>query len=165
MTQLSDTAIADVVAAMGGTLSEDIWTHEDDACDCTFQRVGLWKNPYLGETLHVRWCCIWAELYRLFPQFVRVTPAYLSGEDEWQPGVREWDGESDMPRAIWYRQLRRQTGRTLPEIREAYGSMEPPKGRTRPAVEPDEDVVDPLEAAFAMIEHLAERIVALEARE
>lgn len=164
MTQLNDTAVADVVAALGA-LPETIWLHDDDACDCTFQRIGLWKNPYLGETLEVRMCCIWAELYKLFPQFVRTTPAYLTGDDEWQPGAREWDGEADMPRAIWYRQLAQMTGRTLPEIRAAYANQEAPKGKPRPVVEPDEEEVHPLEAAFAMIDHLAERIVALEARE
>ena len=142
-----------------GTLPEAAWLHGDDACDCTFQRIGLWKNPYIGETLEVRMCCIWAELYKLFPQFVRVTPAYLTGDDEWDTSVREWDGEHDMPRDIWYRQRARIEGLMLTEVREKYATQSPPAGTPREAPEPG---VDPLDALFAMLTHLAERIVALE---
>ena len=158
---LSDRAAADIVAAMG-TLPEAAWLHGDDACDCTFQRIGLWKNPYLGETLEVRMCCIWAELYKLFPQFVRVTPAYLTGDDEWDTAIREWDGEHAMPRALWYRQRSRVEGASLPEIRAKYAGLTPPEGTPRPPQEPG---IDPVEALFAMVTHLAERITELETKE
>ena len=158
---LNDKAVADVVAAMG-MLPETVWLHGDDACDCTFQRIGLWKNPYIGETLEVRMCCIWDELYKLFPQHVRRTPAYLNGDDEWIPGQQEWDGEQDMPRALWYRQLARKHGKPLPEIRGIYGAVPAPFGIPRPA--PEGETIDPIEALLAMVTHLAERVVALEAK-
>ena len=158
------TATLDPVAAVEafGVMPEAFWNHEDDACDCTFQRIGLWKNPYIGETLEVRMCCIWAELYKLFPQHVRVTPAYLVDDEAWAQSVMEWNGESAMPRSIWYRQLARQTGRSLPEIRAAYGHLEPPQGTPKPV--PQEVTVNPIDALMAMVTHLADRIVDLEAK-
>jgi hypothetical protein len=144
-----------------GLIPETFWNHEDDACDCTFQRIGMWKNPYLGETLEVRMCCIWAELYKLFPQHVRVTPAYLVDDKEWDTRVREWDGESDMPESIWYRHYARKHGVTVAEARKVAGK--PPKGTPRPVVE-QEPTIDPVEAMLAMCTHLAERITELEAR-
>ena len=158
---LSDRAAADIVAALG-VLPETFWDAQDDLCDCTYQRIGMWTNPYLAETLEVRMCCIWKELYKLFPEHVRVTKGYLVDDQAWDTSVREWDGEQDMPRAIWYRQLARQTGRTLPEIREAYGHLDPPAGTPR---QPQEPGIDFNEALFAMVTHLAERIVALEGKE
>ena len=150
----------ELVAALG-VIPEAFWNHEDDACDCTFQRIGMWKNPYLGETLEVRMCCIWAELYQMFPQHVRVTPAYLVNDEEWDTRVRDWDGDSDMPRSIWYRQLARQHGITVAEARTRYAHLSPPQGTPRPVVE-QEPVIDPVEAMLAMCTHLAERIEALE---
>ena len=148
---------SDIRAAM---LPEMSWDVNDDACDCTFQRIGMWANPYIGETMEVRMCCIWEELYKLFPGLIRKTQAYRHGEEWVEPW--DWDGETDMPRSIWYRQLARQTGRTLPEIREAYGHLDPPKGTPRPVVETT--TVSPFDALEAMVTHLAERIVALEAK-
>ena len=148
---ISDRAAADVVEALG-VLPETVWLHGDDACDCTFQRIGLWKNPYIGETLEVRMCCIWAELYRLFPQHVRATPAYLTGDDEWLEGQREWDGETEMPRALWYRQIARETGRPLQAIREEYANIPSPAGTPRPTPPP---TVDPIAALFDAVTKLA----------
>ena len=142
-----------------GLIPETFWNHEDDACDCTFQRIGMWKNPYLGETLEVRMCCIWAELYKLFPQHVRVTPAYLVDDKEWDTRVWDWDGEADMPEAIWYRHYARKHGVTVAEARKVAGR--PPKGIPRPVVE-QEPTIDPVEAMLAMCTHLAERIEQLE---
>ena len=147
----------EIVAALG-VIPESFWDNQDDACDCTFQRIGMWKNPYLGETLEVRMCCIWAELYKLFPQHVRTTPAYLVDDKEWDSRVREWDGEADMPEAIWYRHYARKHGVSLAEARKVAGT--PPKGTPRPVVE--NDTVDPIEALLAMVTHLAERIAQLE---
>ena len=148
----------EIVASLG-LIPETFWDHNDDACDCTFQRIGMWKNPYLGETLEVRMCCIWAELYKLFPQHVRVTPAYLVDDQEWDTRVRDWDGEADMPESIWYRHYARKHGRSLAEARKVAGS--PPKGTPRPVVE-QEPTIDPVEALIAMCTHLAERIEQLE---
>ena len=154
------TATLDLVEAAIGVFPESFWNHEDDACDCTFQRIGMWKNPYVGETLEVRMCCIWAELYKLFPQHVRVTPAYLVDDKEWDARVWEWDGESDMPRSIWYRQLARQHGITVAEARARYAHLDPPKGTPLPVRE--NDAIDPVQALVAMVTHLADRIVELE---
>ena len=55
------------------------WEHGDDLCDCTFQRIGYWTNPYLGRTLEFRICCSWSKLIELHPElqeFVREIPAF-----------------------------------------------------------------------------------------
>lgn len=154
-----DQQVADIVASLG-VLPEVFWNHDDDACDCTFQRIGMWKNPYLGETLEVRMCCIWAELYKLFPQFVRVTPAYLVEDEAWETTVREWDGEGDMPRSIWYRQLARKEGISLAEARVRYAHLDPPKGTPREIAE--EGGPSLLQVLFAQVVNLKRRVEALE---
>lgn len=115
-------------------LPEQFWDVEDDKCDCTYQRIGLWTNPYIGETLEVRMCCIWAELYKLFPNMVRVTDAFFDyNKNEWVTRQREWDGELDMPESIWFRQLAKKLGKSVDEVRQEYqGRMdEKPKGVKR----------------------------------
>jgi hypothetical protein len=102
-------------------LSTEQWTHEDDLCDCTFQRIGYWYNPYIGESLEVRMCCIWKELYKQFPEFVRTS--------KHEPA--EWNGEADMPRSVWHRQLANSTGVSITEAREM--NIEAPKGKPRQA--------------------------------
>lgn len=161
---MSDQAVADVVAALG-VLPEDIWLHGDDACDCTFQRIGLWKNPYLGQTLEVRMCCIWEELYKLFPQFVRTTNGYLNGDDEWEQDPLEWNGETDMPKALWYRHLARKEAITVAEARAKYAERdaERPRGVPRPVVEP-EPQFDPIEGLMLIVAELTRKVEALEAR-
>lgn len=122
-----------VAALLGGQLEGIEWEHDDDLCDCTYQRIGFWTNPYLGETLKYRFCCIWAKFAEMFPDFVQVIPAYFDGNSRrYIEGCAPWDGESDMPRAIWYRQLAHQQGRSLTEIRAEYADLEPPKGVKRP---------------------------------
>lgn len=161
MTATLDMAAVDIVSALG-VLPEDFWNHEDDACDCTFQRIGMWKNPYLGETLEVRMCCIWAELYKLFPQYVRVTPAYLVDDATWETSVREWDGEADMPRSIFYRQMARKDGISLAEARERYAHVEAPRGTPRPVEgETGPSLVTLL---YAQVLNLKRRLEALEAK-
>lgn len=145
-----------------GVLPEAVWLHGDDACDCTFQRIGMWKNPYLGETLEVRMCCIWAELYKLFPQHVRSTPAYLTGDDEWVEGQRAWDGEHDMPRALWYRQLARETGQPLEAIRAEYAAYPSPSGSPRP---PSPPAPDPIARLFDAVTKLAVAVRELQERD
>lgn len=133
---LSPLAQSDVLDALSrGVIPEEFWDHEDDACDCVYQRIGMWKNPYLGETLEVRMCCIWKELYQLFPQFVRSIPGYFDEvSKEWDESVREWDAEYDMPKSIWYRQMARKENISVAEAREKYRDRdeERPRGRPRP---------------------------------
>ena len=139
-----------------GTFPEEFWDVQDDHCDCTFQRIGMWTNPYLGETLEVRMCCIWEELYKLFPDKVRRTSAFLDyNRNEWNPTPQEWDGEDDMPSAIWHRQLSRKTGKPLAAIRAEYANQEPPKGKPRPVVEPEPGFADVL---FQMVIGLADEV-------
>jgi hypothetical protein len=162
-TTLADRQAADIVAALD-LLPEDIWDVNDDACDCTFERIGFWTNPYLGETLEVRMCCIWAELYKLFPQHVRVTKAWQH-DGVWQPEAWDWNGEDEMPAAIWYRHLARKEGISLAEARAKYASRlaEKPRGTPRPVaeVEPEVDIVAVL---WSAIEGLAAEVAELKAR-
>lgn len=158
MQTLADRQAADIVAALD-VLPEDIWDTNDDACDCTFQRIGFWTNPYMGETLEVRMCCIWAELYKLFPQHVRTTKAWQHG-GEWQPDVWDWNGEDDMPRSIWYRHLARKEGISVAEARERYAHLDPPKGIPRPRVVLPEEP-DPVAVLFSMVTELAQEVARL----
>lgn len=106
------------------------WKHEDDLCDCTFQRIGMWKNPYLAETLEIRLCCVWAELGKMFPQFVRTIPGYWNeNTEEWMTEPWEWNGETPMPAALWHRQIARKNNITVSEAREIAGP--PPQGKAR----------------------------------
>lgn len=128
--------MADVLSALEH-LPEDTWEVDDDACDCTFQRIGMWANPYIGKTLEVRMCCIWKQLYELFPGKVREIPGYRDQSGEWQTEPAAWDGESDMPASIWYRQLANQQGRSVADVRDEYRmrDSERPRGTPRPVVQ------------------------------
>jgi len=100
----------------------DQWLVGDDKCDCTFQRIGEWGNPYIGKSLQVRLCCIWAELAKEYPQFVQEVDCYWDRNlIEPVMGAQPWDSEEmDMPLDIWYRQLASEQNRPLVEIREEY---------------------------------------------
>lgn len=102
--------------------AQDTWDVHDDACDCTYQRIGYWNNPYIGETLEVRLCCVWAEFERQYPQFFRRTQI--------EPAT--WDGEADMPRSIWHRQLAKANGVGISEAREFAAGQDAPRGTARP---------------------------------
>jgi hypothetical protein len=105
------------------------WAMHDDLCDCTFQRIGEWTNPYIGKTLRVRFCCIWAELHKQYPNFVQELDGFFDhNTHRFVHEVRDWDGDFDMPRAIWYRHLASKTGKSLSEVRQEYADKEPPKG-------------------------------------
>lgn len=120
-------------------LPEIEWLHGDDLCDCTFQRVGMWKNPYLAETLEIRLCCIWAKLAEQYPDLVRSIPAYRDeNKGEWITNPWEWNGESEMPKALWYRHLARKLDRPLSEIRAEYADKDElrPKGSKKPDAVP-----------------------------
>lgn len=113
-----------------GMLPDVQWKPQDDLCDCTYQRIGMWTNPYLAETLEVRMCCIWAKLYAQYPEFVRLVPAFWDyNQEQWVTEPAEWNGEDDMPQAIYNRQVARQTGKSLAEVREM--GLLAPKGKPR----------------------------------
>lgn len=116
---------------MSSGIPEDPWQADDDQCDCTFQRIGWWTNPYIGRTLKVRLCCIWAEIYKQYPQFVQEIPAFMNyneGEHVYEGEPRPWSStDMDMPRAVWYRQLAVQMNMPLSWVRENFSNQEPPK--------------------------------------
>ena len=117
----------------GGEVPEIRWQHGDELCGCVFQRIGDWTNPYIGRTLRVRMCCIWAELYKDYPEFVQEIPASY----DWNTGLfqdepQEWNGEEDMPESLWHRQLAVMSGMELDEVQEKFEGQLPPKGIPRP---------------------------------
>jgi hypothetical protein len=121
-------AVVEALAISG--LPEKQWRVHDDLCDCVYQRIGMWTNPYLAETLEVRQCCIWAELYKMFPHLVRTIPAFWDyNADEWVTEPAEWNGEDDMPQSMWHRQLARKLNISVPEARELNAKA--PKGKPR----------------------------------
>ncbi len=118
---------------LAGEMPEIQWVQGDDLCDCTFQRIGDWTNPYIGRTLRVRMCCIWAEIYKEYPQFVQEIPAFYNyNEDKFEDIPWMWDGETDMPKDIWHRQLAVMRQEPLDVIREKFEGIDPPKGTPKP---------------------------------
>lgn len=115
-----------VVEALSiGALPDVQWGNQDDLCDCTYQRIGFWTNPYLAETLEVRMCCIWAELYKQFPEYVRTIPAFFDyNAEQWVTSPQEWNGEDEMPKAVWYRHLANKQGRSVADIRAEYAEKD-----------------------------------------
>ena len=119
------------------------WQNGDDLCDCTYQRLGWWTNPYLNKTIEVRYCCFYKKLGEMFPElaeFMRETEAFddytqtdntrpYSDPYHWEKGLQPWNGETEMPRHLWYRQLAGQTGKDLDTIRREYEHLKPPPGR------------------------------------
>ena len=99
--------------------AQDTWNVNDDLCDCVYQRIGYWNNPYIGETLEIRLCCVWAEFEKQWPQFFRRTQI--------EPAA--WDGETDMPRSIHNRQLAALHGLSVSQARDL--NLEVPKGKPR----------------------------------
>lgn len=119
----------DITALLVGAVPGVDWKHNDDLCDCVYQRVCQWTNPYIGQTHEIRLCCAWAKMQELFPEAVRDIPAWFDfNANEWVAEPQEWNGEDAMPRAIWYRQLAAKEGRPLSEIREDYADQDPPQG-------------------------------------
>ena len=167
MTALTDRVADDVLAAMSAaSLPEVFWEVDDDLCDCVYQRIGMWTNPYLAETLEVRMCCIWAELYKLFPDKVRATHAFKDyNANEWVTEPQPWNAEYDMPPGLWYRQLARQQGRPVADIRAEYRhrDSERPRGVVRPQV-PQPEPVDVVEILWTAIQGLNERLARVEPR-
>ena len=110
-------------------IPEENWTHWDDLCDCTFQRIGMWTNPYVGRTLKVRLCCIWAKLYAMFPEYVQEVPAFMDYNkgDAYSAAPVAWDGDTDMPVYLWHRQLAVQMRLPLETVRKLFAGRSPPK--------------------------------------
>lgn len=104
MNALLEQQLASILAPVG----EVEWKHGDDRCDCTFQRIGYWQNPYLGVAHEIRLCCAWARLRELWPDLFR---DYVTNEP------RDWDGAADMPRALWHRQVAIREGVPLADVR------------------------------------------------
>lgn len=99
--------------------SQETWDVNDDLCDCTYQRVGYWNNPYIGETYEIRLCCVWAEFEKQWPQFFKRTQI--------EPAA--WNGETDMPRSLYHRQLAKVNGISVSEARLIAGDV--PKGQPK----------------------------------
>lgn len=104
------------------------WFHGDDQCDCTFQRIGMWSNPYIGRTLEVRLCCIWGKIYDQYPEFVREIPAsFNQNTKQYDRESIAWNAEdADMPRYLWVRQAARITGVPVAEVRNILADKQPP---------------------------------------
>lgn len=127
-TTLDPKVSQDIVSALSIAELPDVrWQSGDDLCDCTYQRIGHWTNPYLAETLEVRMCCIWAELYKQFPQFVRNVPAYWNeNAQRWETEPATWNADIDMPAAMWHRQLARKYGVSVAAARLLSEAETPP---------------------------------------
>ena len=111
------------------TLPEIRWMHGDDLCDCTFQRIGEWANPYIARTMRIRFCCVWGELLKDYPQHVQEIPGYFNENTEQiEQEPWAWNGEEEMPRALWYRQIQTVTGLPLDTIRLKFRDINPPAG-------------------------------------
>lgn len=119
---------AAVAASAFAQLPEIRWVHGDDLCDCTFQRIGEWTNPYLARTLRIRFCCVWERLAEQHPDLFQYIPAfYDENRDEFVTVPQEWNAEdADMPRALWYRQIQALTGESLDAIRARHDGQQPP---------------------------------------
>ena len=100
------------------TMPEFIWTHGDDLCDCTFQRIGEWANPYLARTRRVRVCCLEDRMLDGNEDLVQDIPGFFNdstGLFETEPWV--WNGEDDMPEHLFMRQTAIIQGLSLDETR------------------------------------------------
>ena len=119
------------------SLPDAVWTNQDDKCDCVYQRIYQTRNIYLAETHEIRLCCIWAELGKQYPDFVRTTQGYWDpNNQEWITQPQEWNGETEMPKAIWYRHLARKFGRSLEDIRAEYAGKDELRPKGAPIPEP-----------------------------
>lgn len=126
---LTPSVARDVLAA---TLAMDVpdvyWLVGDDLCDCAFQRIGEWANPYTARTQRYRLCCMWARIIEALGlgEYVQEIPAYYDGNrHRYVTEPREWDSEEmPMPLDIWYRQLAAKEGKTLAQVREQYAGRE-----------------------------------------
>lgn len=115
-----------------GRIPEIRWEYGDDLCDCMFQRIGYWTNPYIARTLEIRLCCMWKRLNEMFPGLMREIPAFHNyNEDVYETAPRMWDAEDDMPRHMWHRQIAVITGLDLDTVRRKFAGQRPPEGKRK----------------------------------
>lgn len=120
----------DILGFLSATAIPEVnWQYGDDLCECTFQRIGMWTNPYIARTLKVRLCCLWAKLYAMFPECVQEIPAFMdyTDGDRYEPKPQKWNGDTDMPRHLWHRQMAVELGIPLPNVRKLLAGKKPPK--------------------------------------
>ena len=123
-------------------MPEITWTHGDDLCNCTFQRIGDWANPYIARTRRVRVCCLANRMLEGNEDLVQDIPGYFNentGEFETEPWV--WNGEDDMPEHLFMRQTAIIQGLSLDETRVKFEGVEPPKGIPRPKVVEEQKIM------------------------
>lgn len=102
-------------------LERQSWNVNDDLCDCVYQRTCSWYNPYIGETYEVRICCLYAEFEKAWPQFFR----------RFKSEPAAWNGESDMPKSIFVRQLANIEDCSVAEARDIASQYKVPTGKPR----------------------------------
>ena len=126
--QAESPAVLEALRIVSGAVSapDVFWVHGDGLCDCLFQRIYDVNNSYLGRTQRVRLCCIWAEIYKQYPQFVQDNlPYYDPNRHTYNAEPQEWDSdEMDMPVPLWHRQLAIKEGKPLADIRQKYAGRE-----------------------------------------
>ena len=88
----------------------------DDACGCEFPWVRESMNPYMGKTQRYRWCCILAELQKMWPHLFEMVNGYLdrnTGEIITEP--HKWDHYMEMPSHL-VRRIARAQGKTMEQV-------------------------------------------------
>ena len=145
--------------AIAGEIPGVQWLQGDDGCDCLYERIGAWTNPYLGQTHQIRLCCAWDAIAKAIPGVeaaVQTLPFYYDNNRIDPQTHQEWDSEEmDMPLGLWYRQLAVKTGMPVAAIRQEYQRRQDerprkvPKGAGRESRQPD-----PKEARLALLQRL-----------
>ena len=135
------------VPLLDAVVPEYHWEHGDDLCDCEIQNIALSMNPYSGQTLKIRLCCLYKELEDSFPHLFQHIKGYWDdNEQQWITAQMEWNGEDDMPRALWNRQIATREGLPIEVIRERTQFQEPPKGIPRPKAAKEQPMAAPAPA-------------------
>src|SRR3990167_1322326 len=98
--ELSAVQAAEAIIA-SGPIPGGRWILGDNLCDCAFQRIGDWTNPYIAQTLRVRLCCLWEKMFAQYPELVQRIPAYYDmNRDVYVSTPAEW-GSQDMDMPIY----------------------------------------------------------------
>jgi hypothetical protein len=143
---------------LAASVPDAFWIGGDDLCDCTFQRICEWTNPYIGRTQRYRLCCMWARIIQALglEDCVQEIPAYYDeNRHVYDTEPRAWDSEDmPMPRSLWYRQLAAQTGRTVAEMREAYQDRMDERPGPVPVGSVPKDEPTPEELRYALEQRL-----------
>ena len=131
------------------------WIIGDNLCDCMFQRIADWNNPYLGRTQRLRLCCAWERILDLIGRegIVQMLPYFDPNRATYNAEPAPWDShDMEMPVAFWHRQMAVQQGKSVSQIREEYAGRENERPKAigpHPTVEPTIE-----ELAFAHNEEL-----------